>query len=205
MVERPIQVAIYGATKPYRSALLRCLDPYRYRVVEEVGPGAAPSSARRRVGIVYLDTDSDWAKADELCRGRRVTVVGITPDLSLERVVKALALGCDGVVHADTSEEIIANVVDSAVHGEVVLPSAAATILARAYLNQVSVSHELEPDELLILQRLAEGSHLAGIAGEVGWSERTLRRRMQSIFLTLGVSNRSQAVAKAGLLGLIEL
>jgi DNA-binding NarL/FixJ family response regulator len=156
------------------------------------------------VAVVVLKSEHSWNQAEKLCRESWV-VVALTPELSLTQFARALAFGCSGVIHADTTESIIADVVERAVQGEVVLPTGAATEFARFFLSQVSIPSAISADEQHLLQRLADGASFVNVADELAWSERTLRRRVQTICVKLGVANRAQAVAKAASIGLIKV
>lgn len=54
------------------------------------------------------------------------------------------------------------------------------------------------------MSRLANGETVVNLATESGWSERTMRRTLHSIYLKLGAGNRAEAIAKAGKMGLLE-
>jgi len=43
-----------------------------------------------------------------------------------------------------------------------------------------------------------------GIAAELHYSERTIRRHLQNLYLRLGVRNRAEAIARAGRMDLSD-
>lgn len=131
-------------------------------------------------------------------------VVAVTEDLSVEQFARALALGCDGVTHSDTTAEIVVSVLEAAVRSEVVLPAEAAHLMAKAMFEDSPQPSPLTQEELQLLGELASGTTVVAIANELGWSERTMRRRIHSICLKLGVVNKSQAIAKASRIGLLD-
>jgi LuxR family maltose regulon positive regulatory protein len=62
----------------------------------------------------------------------------------------------------------------------------------------------LGSEEVMILAQLAGGASTWEVAEALYVSDRTLRRRLQSIYLKLGVANRSQAIAEAGRRGILK-
>lgn len=60
-----------------------------------------------------------------------VTTIALVPEIRVDQYMKALRLGCHGVVHSDTSAQIIVSVFEAALRGEVVLPREAARVMAR--------------------------------------------------------------------------
>jgi DNA-binding NarL/FixJ family response regulator len=161
----------------------------------EVGP---------RIVVAVIGYRCGWSDIENLASNQNLIVVVITSDLAFEEFVRALTLGAGGVIHADTSSQIIMSVVSAAVRGEVVLPAEAARLLAKMAMRGAVEPVPLSQLELDLIRRLALGVPLVQVARDLGWSERTIRRRLQNVCLKLGVSNRTQAVARAGRLGLTE-
>jgi DNA-binding NarL/FixJ family response regulator len=129
------------------------------------------------------------------------TVVALIPVLEVVRYRRALSAGADGVAQVDTDPSIIADVVASAVAGEVVLPAEMARQLAgRARPTDI----ELTPEEQGMLQRLSQGATVVRLADEFYLSERSVRRRLQNVYLRLGVTGRAEALKTLGQLDLIE-
>jgi LuxR family transcriptional regulator, maltose regulon positive regulatory protein len=76
--------------------------------------------------------------------------------------------------------------------------------LARAKGNPAPGASALTAAELRLLPMLGTHLSLPEIAGELFLSRNTIRSQAYSIYRKLGVSSRSQAVAQAGKLGLLE-
>jgi LuxR family transcriptional regulator, maltose regulon positive regulatory protein len=76
--------------------------------------------------------------------------------------------------------------------------------LGRAKGNSASGASSLTAAELRLLPMLGTHLSLPEIAGEMFLSRNTIRSQAYSLYRKLGVSSRSQAVAQAGKLGLLE-
>jgi len=76
--------------------------------------------------------------------------------------------------------------------------------LARVKGNAAPGASALTAAELRVLPMLGTHLSLPEIAGEMFLSRNTIRSQAYSIYRKLGVSSRSQAVAQAGKLGLLE-
>lgn len=163
----------------------------------------AATDGEFKIVVIMPREDSDWSIVERLSGLSQVLTVVLTPDLSVEQFARALAVGCDGVVHSDTTAETIVSVIESALRGEVVVPVGAAQLMAKTMRYEAIESLALSADELQLLRELAAGSTVVELARQLGWSERTLRRRLQSVYIKLGVTNRSQAIAKAGRYGML--
>lgn len=120
-------VLIVGGPAPYREALSARLSSRGRSVTTE--PPIEESSATLHqvvpasatVAVFHCATTADWerlAGSDDAGYLGRVAVI-IQLEASLYR--RALAMGV-GVVHHDTSTDIMAQVIESAGHGEALLP-----------------------------------------------------------------------------------
>jgi DNA-binding NarL/FixJ family response regulator len=197
------QVAIVGATKPYRVGLGAALEAAGFDVVEGDGSPAWVMDSGLAAVVVMLG-GGDWSLLAAYVEVEGVVVVALVPDNSLGGYKQALVDGADGVVIADTSPELIVHVLEAALAGEVVLPVEAGRRLARLAAGLPAGTDRLGPEEVMILAQLAGGASTREMAEALYVSDRTLRRRLQSIYLKLGVASRSQAIAEAGRRGLLK-
>lgn len=128
-------------------------------------------------------------------------VVVLLPSLELAGYRQALAAGADGVAHVDSEPATIADTVRSALIGEVILPAEVARQLAgKPRPAQPSLSDE----ERSLLQRISEGATVVQLADEFYLAERSVRRRLQNIYVKLGAGGRAEAVKLAGQMGLVD-
>lgn len=198
-----IPIAIRGAPRPYAQAITSSLDPARF-AVEDPSQAIDLSDVGNCGAPLMLRDEESWSQLDQLTELADVTVVAITPELGVGQFARALAAGCDGVVHQDTSVEIIISVLEAALGGEVILPKEAARELASSHLGARQPTPNFTTEERNLLAGLARGQTIVELSRQLGWSERTLRRRLQNASIKLRVENRAQAIARATQLGLID-
>jgi DNA-binding NarL/FixJ family response regulator len=137
--------------------------------------------------------------------GVAVAILSAQDDAATVR--RALAMGACGYLtkHAGT-EEMRAGV-QALLAGETWLPAALRARLARTPRDDASESlaarlASLSPQQLKVLQRVAEGRLNKQIADELGIQERTVKAHLTVVFEKLGVRNRTQAgVLLSGLAG----
>jgi len=161
------------------------------------------SAVVRQLMVVFCDGEHHWEALQHSVDEVGVVTIAVLPFLDLEGYVRALSLGVDGVVYADTSSVITADVMVAASQGEVLLPSQAAQAMAKL-AHRERPSTELDAVDLELLRALSEGTTVAQIAGRLHYSERTVRRYLQNVYLRLGVRNRAEAITTAARLGLLD-
>lgn len=183
--------------------MIGCAAPYVEAVEHRLRERFGQETDHPDGAMVYCDSEQRWAALeDEVGRGVRI-VVAVLPELLLEHYVRALSIGAHGVVYADTSSAITVDVVSAAVNGEVVLPQQAAQDMARL-AKRLKPTVDLTPAEIDLLRAVASGRTIVELARETYFSERTVRRHLQSLYLKLGVQNRAEAIAAAARLGIAD-
>ena len=192
-----ISVTMTGFAAPYIESIQNRLAG-RGLIAED------PSAAGvRQVGLLLCDSEERWDELAASARDRESVTVAVLPDLDMDGYIRALFCGVDGVVYADTSSSITADVIVAALQGEVLLPSQAAHSMARLAHREKPIN-ELDETDLQLLRSLSEGSTIAAVAAQLHYSERTVRRYLQNLYLRLRVRNRAEAIAAAVRLGLID-
>ncbi len=175
-------VSLVGGPAPYREALTARL------AASGIGIGEGAD-----VVVICCTNESLWSQAaDSVLWTPTVIVIA---DLGLDLFVRALALGA-GVVHLDTKTEIMLDVIRAAAAGEALLPLAVTQALA-TYEPPGSkdiIGTEFEGVEKRIVEALVAGQSIAEIADVLSYSDRTVRRKLQGIYLKLGVTNQREAV-----------
>jgi len=177
------------------------VDDDREPLVSQDSPGT--ESIARELMVVFCDEEQRWEELQRSAGDVGVVTIAVLPVLDLDGYVRALSLGADGVVYADTSSAITADVIVAASQGEVLLPSQAAQAMAKLAHRQ-RPSTELDAVDLELLRALSEGTTVVQIADRLFYSERTVRRYLQNVYLRLGVRNRAEAIATAARLGLLD-
>lgn len=193
-------VLIVGGPAPYREALSARLASRGRAVITEPPIDDAPSVLHEvvppsaTVAVFHCSTEADWesleGSQDAGYLGRVVVIVQL--DSSLYR--RALALGV-GVVHHDTSTDIMAQVIESAGHGEALIPMQVARRLAAESSSTGDADAQpLDRLETELLRGMVEGETIVSLGERFHFSERTVRRRLQSAYLKLGVDDRTGAI-----------
>lgn len=193
-------VLIVGGPAPYREALSARLASRGSSVTTEPPIDNTPAPLHQvvppgaTVAVFHCSTASDWerlaASSDDGYLGRVAVIVQL--DAALYR--RALAMGV-GVVHHDTSTEIMAQVIESAGHGEALLPmQVARRLMADASTGDAAGDVALDPLEIDLLRGMVDGETVVALGERFHFSERTIRRRLQSAYLKLGVDDRTGAI-----------
>lgn len=186
-------VASFGCPAPYEEAIRSRLD----------ARPVANAEAERHISLVYCNNAENWQLLSDLVSEGQSVIVAVIPDLDVPNYVRAISAGADGVVYVDTPSETTVDVIVAAVHGEILLPQQAARSMAALAQREVPDS-SLSVRESALLAALADGMTVGQLAAREHYSERTVRRHLQSLYLKLGVGTRSEAIALAAKRGLLR-
>jgi len=175
-------ISIVGGPAPYREALSAKIGD----------AGLIVGEFDCDVLVVCCTSEALWAQAADTAMWAPTVVV--VPDLDIDAYVRALALGA-GAVHLDTPTDVILDVVTAAIAGEALLPLAVTQALAsyQPPTSQDVANIELEGIELQIAEGLLADRTIKQIAADLSYSDRTIRRRLQGVYLKLGVTGRAEA------------
>jgi DNA-binding NarL/FixJ family response regulator len=102
--------------------------------------------------------------------------------------------GLDGYLSKSLEPHAMVTAMRQVLAGERVFPS-------RGQHPEISLTER----QLQVLSRVGAGRSSKEIARDLGIAERTIKDHLTLIYLRLGVSNRAEAVSRAGALGLIPL
>lgn len=174
-----------GGPAPYREALVRRLDNAGLELID------APDDTCAVVS--YVGDDSGWDVVAAFVELQ--PVIAVLPDPMIELYVRALASGA-GAVQIDTPTEAMIDVILAAIRGESLLPLSVTQALSQ-HMPPTSadiVGEPLTPLEERVAQALVAGTTIAAIAKELNYSDRTLRRKLQGLYLKLGVVDRYGAI-----------
>lgn len=143
--------------------------------------------------VVYCGSPHNWIVLAELASS--VPTVAVIDTFELDSYVRALALGA-GVVYAETPPATMTSVIAATINGEALVPLPIATVMARHEppANAQMIRQPLTVTEEVIATALMEGQSNAQISASTNYSDRTVRRRLQGIYLKLGVSSRAAAI-----------
>jgi DNA-binding NarL/FixJ family response regulator len=203
-VKTSIQVAVAHRSAAYRDGIAQCVRAIGMEPVEPADLRAWSNSIDRGVALVHAADAAGLELVSALAGEPGVLVVALVDDLHPSTYAEPLKLGADGVAHADSSPEIICRSLEAAVGGEVVLPAEAAKQMARLIESGEAQPSAITDEEIGLLQRLSDGVSIVDLAKHEFLAERTMRRRLQNLYLKLGVQGRAQALKRAARLRMIE-
>lgn len=196
--------------------------------IDVVGTAESGEDALEKVGelepdVLLMDVRLPDVNGLEVMRRVKeknddLRVILITVSDSDLYLVEALRWGADGYLMKDSSRDLIADAVRSAVQGGATISKALITkafgAIARAAKNLVSPEGpndedlpplvELTPRELDVLRLVAKGMTNRAICRELNLAEVTIKKHVQSIMGKMGVRDRTQAALRGVRLGLID-
>ena len=151
-----------------------------------------------QVILMTLQSAGDWELLARLHRAQPgVVVVAVLEDTDVGSYVRALASGAVSAVPRDTPPEGIRQVFEAAVSGTSVLPTEVVRVLLSSGESVPDASERLSPREIEWLQQLANGTTVAQLADQAGYSERAMYRLLRGLYVKLNVKTRTEALMLA--------
>ena len=186
-----------------RQGLARAFERHDdFTVVGEAGSVAEglQQVAASRPSVVVTDVRLPDGTGLDLVRSLRkespeMGIVVLTMYAGDEQLFEALEAGASAFVAKDAPSD---DVVAAARHATVSPRSFTAANLADAMRRRMTPSGpQLSPREQQVLQLLADGLGVAGIARQLFVSESTAKTHISKIYEKLGAANRAQAIMNA--------
>jgi DNA-binding CsgD family transcriptional regulator len=181
-------VLIVGGPVPYREALSARLAARGRLVTSEPPFDERPTTLHQvvppgaTVAVFHCSTETDW---ERLASSEDVGYLG--------RV--AVIVQLEAELYRRASTEIMAQVIESAGHGEALIPMQVARRLMVEPNAGGSVDViALDRLEIELLRGVFDGETVVSLGERFHFSERTVRRRLQSAYLKLGVDDRTGAI-----------
>ena len=196
----PIELTVVHPSLSFVRGLSASFDSAEYLLVRPDDRQGEP----RGVVLFAVAEEAGWERLERLCANPDATVVALIPTLEVPSYARALSAGAAGVAHVDADPETIRVVTEAALAAEVVLPAEAARAMARHLTGREKASSSLDGSELEMLQKLSDGATVVALADSLFLAERTVRRKLQGIYLKLGVGGRAEALKRAAQLGLLD-
>jgi DNA-binding NarL/FixJ family response regulator len=153
-----------------------------------------------RLLLFTVQTTEDWDLLLELCQVRAETIViAVLEEASVPACVRALNAGASGVLPRDAALPVLREVVDAAVRGGSLVPTAVLRALAQNTAHDDGTTEPGRPStaERDWLRQLAHGDSVAKVAARAGYSERMMFRLLRDVYAKIGASNRTEALIKA--------
>jgi DNA-binding NarL/FixJ family response regulator len=211
----PIRVLIVDDHPMVRRGLRSLLSSYPdIEVVGEAEDGTAALQAAIKLypHVILLDiqmfgVDGIEIASQILRNTPQVKIIILTAYDNDEYILGAFRAGAYAYLLKNSSDETVVETIRLVQQGKRLLsPSLMDQVLRQLHLlaqAHASLEHKLSQDEVHVLARIANGATNEEIAGEIHWSERTVKRKIEEITIKLGARNRAQAVAIAIKEGLI--
>lgn len=174
------------------------------KVIAEAGSGREVVESMDTADVYILDLrmpNGDGVETIKalVARDPAVKVLVLTTYDNEEDIFHALEAGARGYLLKDTTKEEIVEAVRRVYQGERYLPQAIAARLADRLIRP-----QLTPREIDVLRLASRGRTNKEMASAMFISEETVKSHMKSLFLKLGVHDRTQAVAVSIQRGLIR-
>ncbi len=174
------------------------------KVIAEFGSGRGVLEFPEAADVYILDLrmpDCDGVQAIKslVARDPAARVLVLTTYDNEEDIFQALEAGARGYLLKDTTKEEIIEAVRQIYQGGRYLPQAIAARLADRLIRP-----QLTPREFDVLRLASRGRTNKEMAAAMFISEETVKSHMKSLFIKLGVHDRTQAVAVSIQRGLIR-
>jgi len=139
--------------------------------------------------VTYVNADEPefkWTPGNAESVPRRIGMIVSSSLYSMSFIRLALEHGAS-VVHTSMRSAAVADVIVARSNGELLIPIGVASALA----NGIGPTRLL-PGEVVVLRLLAEHRTVAAVASAAHYSERHVRRILQSLHLKAGTSDREE-------------
>jgi DNA-binding NarL/FixJ family response regulator len=191
----------------FRRGLVSCLDGNGF-IVAGQSSNLLPEPELAKVNILLFDVDgSGLGSAVRLAHGTGARLVALASSSDEERLLDSVAAGLAGIlIRAELTPERLLNTLRLVASGGGPLPP---DLLARLFTRLVGEERRGAPAgrlgrrELDVLRLLAEGGNTRDIAGQLCYSERTVKNIVHDALTKMNCRTRTQAVAVATRQGFI--
>jgi len=214
-----IRVVLADDHQLLRQGLRRLLEEERdIQVVGEADDGIEVQHLVQALQPDVVLMDVDMKGVDGISATREIArqwpnvrVVVLSMYTQEGHVFQALQAGAVGYVIKSAGADQVLAAVRAARHGgSVIAPNLASKVVAEFRRMALKLDVEdgigwLSDTEMNLLQNLAAGYSNKEIAGRLGFAESTVKNRLSTLFLKLGVTDRTQAAIYAIRHGLAPL
>lgn len=190
---------LLGGAAPYREAVSVRLRDVGLTVVDDGATLPGDVEPLQTIVVAFCSVEEEWSRLEGL--GGYLGRTAVIDRLDTALYERALADGI-GVVHIDTKSEAIVATAMAAGRGETLIPMEVARRLVHGFAADY-LPGDLDGLERDLLRSLANGETLVSVSQRYHYSDRTLRRRLQSAYLKLGVHDRAGAIRAAERLGML--
>ncbi|OJF09346.1 helix-turn-helix domain-containing protein [Couchioplanes caeruleus] len=198
------KVLVVDPVATTREGVALILERCGFQVDRLDSPDAYPTEQHTDAVVVNVHTEDDFTGVRALRDRHDSVVVALLRSSEAGDYRAALTAGARTACAWDTSPRDLAMVVTAAVVGQTVLPTAIVEQLV-GLMQDAPPELTVSAEDLRWLQLLARGGSVTELSTVVGYSPREVFRRLRQLYQRMGVSNRQQAIALAGIWGLVHL
>jgi DNA-binding NarL/FixJ family response regulator len=199
------RIGIVGGKPTWQRGMEATVDDLGYTAAAFTDLDAwKPGRGGRAVIVFVPDDEALDTLVDFVSEYPHIPVVAVIPDLGLGSFAKAVRAGASGAVDDADSQDVLGEVLASAIKDRVSTP----IHLMRAMAQRVPPPHEMsatvDESEAGWLRALASGETVGGLAERIGYSERETYRMLGDLYQRLGVTNRTEAIIWATRHGVLD-
>jgi DNA-binding NarL/FixJ family response regulator len=198
-----IPISVVDPVPVYRAGLLAVLSGEGFAHAQANGVEETVAEPGRKALLITIRSDSEWETVN---RHRHncpsLVVVALLIDASPAGYRDAFRAGACSAVAFDAPVDTIVAVLRAALDQHVLLPIELAQALAVG--DNGDTQDWVTDTEAQWLRHLKTGMTIATLSEKVGYSERSLYRLLHDMYGRMQVSNRTEAIAKAARLGIID-
>lgn len=199
------RVAVIGGTPMWRRGAASVLADadcrtVEYRRVEEWSPGRGGMAV-----IAHIEARQELAGVEEFTeRYPHIPVVVVTPALGVAEFAAAIRAGASSALAEDEPTEVLVATLEHALDGRCSAPPTVMRALAVRVAAGFGEALAIDDADRARLRALADGTTVAQLADEAGFSEREMFRMLGELYRTIGVKTRTEAIIWASRHGVLD-
>jgi len=196
-----VRIAVWDPLPLYRRGIMTALASDGLSSEEPEDLLAWSAEQQHKVAFLTIQSDQELTLLTKL-KGTwpDLILIAILADENTEMHVKAVKAGATAAVGRTATPEELLEVFNAAVRGVSMLPAEAVRALAIPKAPH-DEANPLTPRELEWLKALSQGTTVAQLAENVGYSERAMYRLLRTMYHSMHAANRTEAVLKASRAG----
>jgi len=194
-----VQIAVVDPLPLFRDGAAAALTAVGYTVQVPSDVVAWASQMHGAVVVLTVQANEDWAVLARLHEGGSAvnSVVALLEVDVAAAGVRAVRGGARSVLARRASAEMLQRTVAATIDGHAVVPAHVLAALAAGVGTGIKPAESVPAEKLLWLRALAEGSTVARLASQAGYSERAMFRLLRSLYREMGVAGRFEALMRA--------
>jgi DNA-binding NarL/FixJ family response regulator len=197
-----VRVAVWDPLPIYRCGMMTALAGAGFSSEEPEDLLEWSSEQQYRVALLTVQSKQELTLLTQL-KGSwpDLILIAVLAEEDVEMHVKAVKAGATAAVGRTATPEEVLQVFNAAIRGVSMLPAEAVRTLAAPDAPQRNETSQLTPREIEWLRALSQGSTVAQLAENVGYSERAMYRLLRGMYRRMHAANRTEAVLKASRAG----